>query len=216
MTAFSIAYLYALGKGGVNDHKELEEYTNMADVSFDDVLFELNNQPNVSDFPDNDINRNAFPITSKVIKVLHSNSVFQQKVLAKLDFGQDLTKEMGNIYSGSVFGWLSAGLEEASKKGLKWSNKEALIIGYGSGDAAEVIPIIFREGWEKAVQISPFSLAFKSFIDLSKEQYIKLRSEKTTNGIDYHLNNQFVVKKVGTEERDDFQDAGIEYYEYLN
>ena len=216
MTAFSIAYLYALGKGGVNDHNELEEYTNMADVSLEDVLFELNNQPNVSDFPDNDINRNAFPITSKVIKVLYSNSIFQQKVLAKLDFGQDLTKEMGNIYSGSVFGWLSAGLEEASKKGLKWSNKEALIIGYGSGDAAEVIPIIFREGWEKAVQISPFSLAFKSFIDLSKDQYIKLRSEKTTNGIDYHLNNQFVVKKVGTEERDDFQDAGIEYYEYLN
>ena len=56
----------------------------------------------------------------------------------------------------------------------------------------------------------------KSFINLSKEQYIKLRSEKTANGIDYHLNNQFVVKKVGTEERDDFQDAGIEYYEYLN
>ena len=147
---------------------------------------------------------------------MHNDSSFQQKVLAKLDFGQDLTMEMGNIYSGSVFGWLSAGLEEASKKGLDWSNKEALIIGYGSGDAAEVIPIIFAEGWEQAVQISPFSLAFESYIDLSHEQYIKLRSEKTTNGIDYHLNNQFVVHKIGTEERDDFQDAGIEYYEYLN
>jgi len=216
MTAFSIAYLYALGKGGVNEHRELEEYANIADVSFNDFLTELNNKPNVSDFPDNDINRNAFPIASKAMKALHDDSAFQKKVLAKLNFGQDLTMEMGNIYSGSVFGWLSAGLEEASRKGLDWSNKEALIIGYGSGDATEAIPIVFAEGWEQAVQISPFSLAFESYIDLSHEQYIKLRSEKTTNGIDYHLNNQFVVHKIGTEERDDFQDAGIEYYEYLN
>ena len=90
MTAFSIAYLYALGKGGVNDHRELEEYANIADVSFNDILTELNNIPNVSDFPDNDINRNAFPIASKVMKTLLNDSAFQKKILAKLDFGQIL------------------------------------------------------------------------------------------------------------------------------
>lgn len=30
------------------------------------------------------------------------------------------------------------------------------------------------------------------------------------------MEDQFIVKKIGTEERDDFQDAGIEYYEYLS
>ena len=34
--------------------------------------------------------------------------------------------------------------------------------------------------------------------------------------MDHQLKDQFVVKKIGTEERDDFQDAGIEYYEYLS
>ena len=90
------------------------------------------------------------------------------------------------------------------------------MIGYGSGDAAEVIPIFFVEGWQNSAKLTPFSSAFESFINLTHKQYLKLRSEKTTNGIDYHLKNEFVIRKIGSEERVDFQDAGIEYYEFLN
>jgi hypothetical protein len=79
-----------------------------------------------------------------------------------------------------------------------------------------VIPLIFTNEWKEASIKSNFSNAFKDRYNLSQEQYLTLRSEKTTNGIDHQLRNQFVVKRIGTEERDDFQDAGIEYYEYLN
>ena len=107
-------------------------------------------------------------------------------------------------------------MEDALKNGIDLSKEEALIIGYGSGDAAEVIPIFFVEGWETSTRLTPFSNAFESYINLTHEQYLKLRSEKTANGINYDLKNEFVVRKIGSEERVDFQDAGIEYYEFLS
>ena len=216
ITAFSIAYLYALAHGDKIDHEELIKYVNLSNLDENEILEELLNKPNVSDFPDSDINREALPLTTELVKIIHSESDFQKNVISKLRFGSELTMEMGNIYSGSVFVWLSAGLEDALNCEVDLSNEEALMIGYGSGDAAEVIPIIFVKGWQKSAKITPFSSAFKSHINLTHEQYLKLRSEKTTNGIDYDLRNEFVVRKIGTEERVDFQDAGIEYYEFLN
>ena len=216
ITAFSIAYLYALAHGDSTDHEELTRYINLSKLDQDKILEELLNKPNVSDFPETDINREAFPLTTELVKIIHKEPDFQTNVVSKLSFGSALTTEMGNIYSGSVFGWLSAGLEDALKNGIDLSNEEALMIGYGSGDAAEVIPIFFVEGWQESAKLTPFSNAFESYINLTHKQYLKLRSEKTTNGIDYHLKNEFVIRKIGSEERVDFQDAGIEYYEFLN
>ena len=73
--------------------------------------------------------------------------------------------------------------------------KEALLLGYGSGDAAEVIPIIFTNDWKETSIKTNFTNAFKDQYNLSHQQYLTLRTEKTTNGIDYQLRNQFIVKK---------------------
>ena len=170
----------------------------------------------MSEFPHKDLNADFLPLSNGVIKKIKNDDQFQNKILAKIEFGSLLTMEMGNIYSGSVFGWLAAGMEDAISRGIDWSNKEALLFGYGSGDAAEVIPLIFTNDWKEASIKTNFSGAFEDQYDLSHQQYLTLRSEKTTNGIDYQLRNQFIVKRIGTEERDDFQDAGIEYYEFLN
>ena len=76
--------------------------------------------------------------------------------MSKLKLGNELTKEMGNIYSGSIFAWLAAGIEDSMKNGKTLNGKDALLIGYGSGDAAEVIPISFTQNCcdnEKKYQI---------------------------------------------------------------
>jgi 3-hydroxy-3-methylglutaryl CoA synthase len=162
------------------------------------------------------INYEPLPLTQIVAKTCQKEKNFQDLILHKLEFGLELTKEMGNIYSGSVFGWLAAGLEDAIAQNIDWTNKEALLFGYGSGDAAEVIPISFVDNWQAAASKVKFSQSFGDCYNLSHGQYMYLRSKKKLNGIDHKLNKQFVVKKIGTEERDDFQDAGIEYYEYLS
>ena len=216
ITAFSIVYLHALAHGNKDDKEELEGYAFASNISFKELLNELINRPDVSEFPYKDLNADFLPLSNGVIKKIKNDDQFQNKILAKIEFGSLLTMEMGNIYSGSVFGWLAAGMEDAISRGIDWSNKEALLFGYGSGDAAEVIPLIFTNDWKEASIKTNFSGAFEDQYDLSHQQYLTLRSEKTTNGIDYQLRNQFIVKKIGTEERDDFQDAGIEYYEFLN
>ena len=216
ITAFSIVYLHALAHGNKDDKEELEGYAYASNISFKEVLNELINRPDVSEFPHKDLNADFLPLSNGVIKKIKNDDQFQNKILAKIEFGSLLTMEMGNIYSGSVFGWLAAGMEDAISRGIDWSNKEALLFGYGSGDAAEVIPLIFTNDWKEASIKTNFSGAFEDQYDLSHQQYLTLRSEKTTNGIDYQLRNQFIVKRIGTEERDDFQDAGIEYYEFLN
>ena len=216
ITAFSIVYLHALAHGNKDDKEELEGYAFASNISFKELLNELINRPDVSEFPHKDLNADFLPLSNGVIKKIKNDDQFQSKILAKIEFGSLLTMEMGNIYSGSVFGWLAAGMEDAISRGIDWSNKEALLFGYGSGDAAEVIPLIFTNDWKEASIKTNFSGAFEDQYDLSHQQYLTLRSEKTTNGIDYQLRNQFIVKRIGTEERDDFQDAGIEYYEFLN
>ena len=159
----------------------------------------------------NNIQHEPLPLTQAVSKICQKNKNFQAKVLNKLNFGDSLTREMGNIYSGSVFGWFAAGLDDAIDQEVDWTNQEGLLFGYGSGDAAEVIPIRFVENWKEAAIKAKFSNAFLDSYDLSKEEYSSLRTQKKTNGIDHKLKNQFIVEKIGTEERDDFQDAGIEY-----
>ncbi|MBT5216059.1 MAG: hydroxymethylglutaryl-CoA synthase [Gammaproteobacteria bacterium] len=216
ITAFSIVYLHALAHGNKDDKKELEGYALVSNVNFEELISELINRVNVSEFAHNDVNSDFLPLSNRVIKTIKENDQFQNNVLAKIEFGSSLTMEMGNIYSGSVFGWLAAGIEDAINKDIDWSNKEVLLFGYGSGDAAEVIPLIFTNDWKEASTKTSFSNAFKDQYNLSHQQYLTLRTEKTTNGIDFKLKNQFIVKRIGTEERDDFQDAGIEYYEYLN
>ncbi|MBC8226924.1 MAG: hydroxymethylglutaryl-CoA synthase family protein [Gammaproteobacteria bacterium] len=216
ITAFSIVYLHALAHGNNCDKEELKGYAFASNISFKELLNELINRADVSEFPHKDLNADFLPLSNGVIKKIKNDDQFQNKILAKIEFGSLLAMEMGNIYSGSVFGWLAAGMEDAISRGIDWSNKEALLFGYGSGDAAEVIPLIFTNDWKEASIKTNFSGAFEDQYDLSHQQYLTLRSEKTTNGIDYQLRNQFIVKRIGTEERDDFQDAGIEYYEFLN
>ena len=141
---------------------------------------------------------------------------FKDNVLSKLKLGKELTKELGNIYSGSIFAWLAAGIEDSMKNGKTLNGKDALLIGYGSGDAAEVIPISFTQNCCDNQKNIKYSVAFSDPINLDHNQYIKLRTNKILEGVEAKKSKGFVVSKVGTEESSDFQDAGIEYYKYLN
>ena len=170
----------------------------------------------LKNFLENDINKDLFPKTNRILKELHRYEPFKTKVLSKLELGSELTKEMGNIYSGSIFGWLAAGIEDSKKNGKTLNGKDALLIGYGSGDAAEVIPITFTNECCELDKNIKYSDAFDSPINLDHNQYVKLRTNKVLEGIQSSNNKGFFVSKIGSEESKDFQDAGIEYYEYLN
>ena len=154
--------------------------------------------------------------TNKALKSLHRIKPFKEKVLSKLKLGNELTKEMGNIYSGSIFAWLAAGIEDSMRNGKVLNGQDALLIGYGSGDAAEVIPISFTQHCCNEESNIKYSAAFNEPVNLDRNQYIKLRTDKILEGTQHKKPKGFIVSKVGKEESSIFQDAGIEYYEYIN
>ena len=216
MNAFSISYLYALANGDEDDHQEFYDLLAQANIQPEEIKKELKERPDLVTFLQTDINKELFPKTNKALKSLNRIKLFKDKVLSKIKLGNELTKEMGNIYSGSIFAWLAAGIEDSIKNGKDLNGKDGLLIGYGSGDAAEVIPISFTQDCCNKESNIKYSSAFSEPVNLNHKQYIKLRTNKILEGVESRKSKGFVVSKVGKEESTDFQDAGIEYYEYLN
>ena len=90
-----------------------------------------------------------------------------------------------------------------------------LTLGYGSGDAAEVIPFFMADGWREATAKIQFNSAMQLAVDLSHEQYKALHDGRRVSGLDYLPNNEFVIDRVGGIEDRHFTDMGIEYYKYI-
>jgi hydroxymethylglutaryl-CoA synthase len=125
-------------------------------------------------------------------------------------------EELGNLYTGALPAWFAAGLEEAASTGIDLSNKELLLMGYGSGDAAEAIPVKVVPGWQTAVQKIDMAGAMAEAINLTKEQYLSLREGRDELCPDFSPKEEFVVDRVGASDDENFQDKGIEYYRYNN
>ena len=57
--------------------------------------------------------------------------------------------------------------------------------------------------------------ALLPMIDLSHDQYLALRDRTSASGIEYAPQAEFVIERVGSESTNAFQDAGVEYYRYV-
>ena len=90
------------------------------------------------------------------------------------------------------------------------------MVGYGSGDAAETIPIRLVEGWEQAAGRINMRGAMADVINLTHDQYLALRSDGPASTPEYTPKDEFIVDRVGSMSEDDFQDTGIEYYRFIN
>jgi hydroxymethylglutaryl-CoA synthase len=110
--------------------------------------------------------------------------------------------------------WLAAGLEQALDDDLDLAGQELLTFGYGSGDAAEVIPFYVAPGWREATRRIRFARAMATACDLTESQYVALHDGRRAEGLRYTPRDEFVVDRVGASEDRHFQDIGIEYYRY--
>ena len=110
---------------------------------------------------------------------------------------------------------MAAGFEQALEEESFEVGEEVLTLGYGSGDAAEVIPFFIADGWKEATRRIGFADAMQFAIDLTREQYIALHDGRRVTGLDYVPNNEFVIERVGGSDERHFADLGIEYYKYI-
>jgi hydroxymethylglutaryl-CoA synthase len=214
--ALGMAYLFSLDADNPHSREQLQSYCDAAGVGIDAALAEMRNRPQLAAFGVRDkISDEAFPLLSKVNRAARTNAEYARRVKGKMSLGLGSMEELGNLYTGALPAWLAAGLEEAAQNNIKL-DQEILLIGYGSGDAAEVIPIHLVEGWQKAAQQTQLADAMANPIDLSESQYTALREGKPISDLNYEPRSEFVIDRIGSLHEDDFQDTGIEYYRFIN
>ena len=123
-------------------------------------------------------------------------------------------KHVGNLYTASLPAWLAAGLEEAAEQRLKLDHSRILTVGYGSGDAAEIIPMRLVPGWEKAAEKIRFRAALaEASIDLDEGDYAALHDDGVLPAGALQRPGVFVIERTGDGSAS-FDDTGLEYYAY--
>ena len=215
-TGWAVSYLFALSGGDAEDRAELASYCYETGVDPHDLRAEMLGKPAVATLAEPEsLNIEAYPLTMAVLRSFRASRHFRREILDKLALGSDTMLDLGNLYTAALPAWMAAGFEQALAEGSLETGEEILTLGYGSGDAAEVIPFFMAEGWREATRKIGFADAMKLSVDLSMEQYIALHDGRRVNGLDYVPRNEFVIDRVGRSDERHFADAGIEYYRYV-
>lgn len=218
MPVQAMSFLYVRGLA-LGDHRqgELEELCALAGVSVSAVIREANSSPDLyaqvhaagADLAD------PYHATSKVAGQLRKLDSFRGLLEAKMSLGSSGARALGNLYSAALPAWIAAGFSEALNSGAELAGRPMVAIGYGSGDAAEALPIRAASGWREAARRINIELALQDAIDLTQEQYEALHDGDEVRGLVYEPSGEFVISRVGSAYGPTFQDLGVEYYEYV-
>jgi hydroxymethylglutaryl-CoA synthase len=195
--------------------KELAQLAEKAGVPFDAALNEIRESRDLMDGAlTRGLDSDPYPHASAIVKASRGSASLKNILQTKMRLGSDAMKELGNLYTAALPAWLAAGFEQAAQEGLALEGQTILCIGYGSGDAAEAIPMTIVAGFATAAAKIGVAQALAGAVELSREQY-----EKRHDGADvevlYAPHGEFVVERVGERTDAEFQDIGVEYYRYV-
>jgi hydroxymethylglutaryl-CoA synthase len=215
-TGWAVSYLFALSHGDAKDRAELTSYCDEAGIAAEAMIKEMSSKPPIAALATPEKHSyEAYPLTMAALRVFRASGRFRQEILDKLKLGSDAMLDLGNLYTAALPAWMAAGFEQALEEGSLQVGEEILTLGYGSGDAAEVIPFFVAEGWQEATRKIRFAEAMGPAVDLSFEQYAALHDGRRVEGLEYAPSNEFVIETVGTSDERHFSNLGIEYYKYI-
>ncbi|MBT8087549.1 MAG: hydroxymethylglutaryl-CoA synthase, partial [Gammaproteobacteria bacterium] len=215
-TGWAVSYLFALGEGNAEDRAELASYCYEAGVDVDAMRAEMLSKPEVARLATPEkLQYEAYPLTMAALRAFRASRHFRKEILDKLALGSDMMLDLGNLYTAALPAWMAAGFEQALEEDSLAAGEEVLTLGYGSGDAAEVIPFFMADNWRDAAARMRFGASMDLAIDLDREQYEALHDGRRVAGLDYVANNEFVIDRVGGAEERHFTDFGIEYYRFI-
>jgi len=215
-TGWAISYLFALGNGNAEDRAKLASYCYEAGVDPEALLEEMVSKPQVAELANPEqMNVEVYPLTMGVFRIFRASRTYRREVLDKLALGSDMMLDLGNLYTAALPAWMAAGFEQAADENRDMAGQEILTLGYGSGDAAEVIPLTVADQWREATASIRFAEAMEFAIDLTQQQYEDLHDGRKVTGLDYLARDEFVIDKVGTTDQRHFRDVGIEYYRFV-
>lgn len=213
-TGYGMAYLYALASGNGEDQDLLAEHCIAAGVDPKAVIAELAGRPSVfSLVAETRVDDDVYPLAMQTLRSFRKSPLHASAVESRLQLGSTAMRDVGNLYSAALPAWLAAGLEEAAQSHRELAGSDLLAIGYGSGDAAEAMPMQVRPQWREAALRIRLQESFDGAHDLGQDDYECLHESG-------HLQtavpgSEFVIDRVGSGARSDFDDLGIEYYRHV-
>ncbi|MBS0380839.1 MAG: hydroxymethylglutaryl-CoA synthase [Proteobacteria bacterium] len=213
--AWALAYLAALARDAAGDPAAAIEWTTYCDaagVAPEDAARELSASPPASDA--GALPPSAYPKATAVLKAFRAGGAYREIVDDKLRLGAAATMELGNLYTAALPAWLAAGLEDAAAHDITLDGRELLVLGYGSGDAAEALPARVVPGWREAARAIRFRDALAGVVDLERAQYESLHDTGMLDGAQMPAPSGLAIDHVGTHDDSAFQDFGIAYYRY--
>lgn len=194
------------------DRAALEALCDEAGVDVETVLAEASAPPSLFLGMDADAARqDPCPALSKVARILRKKPEFTDFVERKMGLGSERMMRLGNLYTAALPAWLAAAFTHALEMDGLEPGQRLLAMGYGSGDAAEAIPLYVAKEWREAASRIDFDAALAHPIDLDQPQYEALHDGAEVSGLSKH-GAPFVIDRIGDANHHAFQDIGMEYY----
>lgn len=216
ITAWTIAYLFALSRGDEKGSAELSRYAAIAGVDMDKLIAETKADTQLLQHAlAGELIEDPFPLMTAVSKVFRETPEYLEFVEKKMTLGSSAMMDMGNLYTAALPAWLACGLQEAAGSGVNLSGKELLLVAYGSGDASESMPAEVVPGWEVAAAKTNIAEVLASPVDLDQRQYEALHEGRKAPDLGVPAFSGFVVDRIGTSTAPAYQDAGIEFYRHV-
>jgi hydroxymethylglutaryl-CoA synthase len=215
-TSFAMSYLFALGRDGSRGRDILDEHCRRVGMSVTDLIAEMSSTPDILQLVrDGTIDEDVYPLSVRLLREFRTSTEFTALVASKMSLGSEVMKEIGNVYCAALPAWIAAGMEDAYLRRMPLAGGKVLAVGYGSGDAAEAIPMTVVPGWEAAAAKIGFEAALETFQDLSQAQYEALHDTGDAPGL-RDPDTGFVIESIGTSMNPNLSDDGIEYYRLVS
>jgi len=214
--AMSFLYVRGMARG---DHyqDELKALCQEAGVTVEAVMKEALSTPDLYQMVTDHGAEvgDPYQATTALAGLVRKKQEFRDLLAAKMNLGAATVRDLGNLYSAALPVWIAAGFEEAAEKDIDITERAMVAVGYGSGDAAEAIPIKPVQGWKEAASRIGLVSALNNAVDLTREQYEAIHDGRDVQGLTYVPSSEFMITHVGNKYDASFQDLGIEYYKYV-
>lgn len=211
--SWALNYLAGLAGDGASGRAELAKYCRAADLDTQGVVDEIHNGRDLMSTTAMEIlDTQPYPLCMKLLRNFRTHQVFHSEVESRIRLGVESMREIGNTYAAALPAWIAAGLEQAYVERLAMAGKPILALGYGSGDAAEAIPMQVADGWEQAASRIRFRDALRPVQDLDFKQYYALHTMGTAPNLEWPSADEFLIESVGCSAINPHANDGIETY----
>ncbi|MCY1059510.1 hydroxymethylglutaryl-CoA synthase [Nannocystis sp. SCPEA4] len=209
VAALGAAWVWACVRAG--DRDVLDAACRAADVSFDALAAELAGESRARDGvrahgPEFD----PLARTQAVARHATKDPAFA-RVLAATEPGRGIVRQLGNLYTASLPAWIAAAFADAHARALPWDGAAVTLIGYGSGDAAEVWSGRVAPGWREAAGRSDLAGALAGAVDLARDEYEALHDRRAP-ARELPAPRPFAIAGRGNTYGRNWQDVGVAHY----